>query len=229
MFQNKEQALDTVLETIRGDIGNLKPGDKLCLVFEASAAEGNDPASFILQGFQAEQQQREFGPLEEELKALMQETLPELNSGSAQAPNYETEAARTDLDQDGYEDRAAKFYVGRNAEYCHGVNPAFHLLHALLGIVSEAGELADQLKRHIIYEQPLDRNNVLEEIGDIEWYLAKGARCMDSNLEEVRDANIAKLQKRFPEKFTNEQAVQRDTAAERQVLDDHFDEEETRG
>ena len=109
------------------------------------------------------------------------------------------------------------------------MNPVFHLLHAVLGIVSEAGELADQLKRHVMYQQPLDRTNVLEEIGDIEWYLALGARHMNSSLEKVREANIAKLQKRFPEKFTIERAVFRDTDAERQILDGHFDEDETRG
>ena len=43
--------------------------------------------------------------------------------------------------------------------------------HALLGMVTEAGELADAIKKHVIYGKPLDKVNVMEEIADLMWYL----------------------------------------------------------
>lgn len=45
------------------------------------------------------------------------------------------------------------------------------LAHALLGVISELGELADAWKKHTIYGQTLDRNNMIEELGDLRFYL----------------------------------------------------------
>lgn len=46
-----------------------------------------------------------------------------------------------------------------------------HLLHMIMGVCGEAGELLDALKKHIIYGKQLDMINVIEELGDIEFYL----------------------------------------------------------
>lgn len=44
--------------------------------------------------------------------------------------------------------------------------------HAQLGVITEMGELADQVKRHVIYGKDLDITNFVEEVGDVMWYLA---------------------------------------------------------
>lgn len=44
--------------------------------------------------------------------------------------------------------------------------------HAKLGMVTEVGELADMVKRHVIYDKAIDHINGLEEIGDFCWYLS---------------------------------------------------------
>lgn len=46
-----------------------------------------------------------------------------------------------------------------------------NIWHAVVGMVTEVGELFDAYKKQEIYDKPLDRVNVLEEIGDIMWYL----------------------------------------------------------
>lgn len=46
-----------------------------------------------------------------------------------------------------------------------------HLLHMAVGIASEAGELLDAVKKKVIYRKVLDRENVIEELGDLEFYL----------------------------------------------------------
>lgn len=80
------------------------------------------------------------------------------------------------------------------------------LQHGMLGIITEAGELGDTIKKSVIYEKPLDFNNVEEEIGDLLWYIAVVANACGINLEDCAVKNIEKLWKRYPEKYTNEHA-----------------------
>ena len=93
------------------------------------------------------------------------------------------------------------------------------LLHVAMGLVTEAGEFMDQLKRHIFYGAPLDTVNLLEEMGDITWYQRLGVDELESTLLDILDRNVAKLKKRFPEKFNEAQAVTRDLGAERKALE----------
>lgn len=43
--------------------------------------------------------------------------------------------------------------------------------HALLGLVTEVGELADCIKKHVVYGKELDKTNLMEECSDVFWYL----------------------------------------------------------
>lgn len=99
-------------------------------------------------------------------------------------------------------------------------DPYEDLLHGCAGLSTETGELVDVIKKHRYYGKPVDWVNVFEEMGDVLWYLALLCRAADTTLEEVAEANIAKLRARYPEKFTTEHALNRDTDAERRVLED---------
>lgn len=101
----------------------------------------------------------------------------------------------------------------------HRKYPIVRLTHAALGLCTEAGEFNDALKRHIFYGAPLDRTNLIEEVGDILWYLNISLNVVGSSFDEATDANIAKLSKRFPEKFTELLATQRNLAVERAALE----------
>lgn len=59
---------------------------------------------------------------------------------------------------------------------------------------------------------------VKEELGDILWYMAILMDVFGLTFEDCMEAVIAKLKKRFPEKFDEHQAVNRDLASERQAL-----------
>jgi NTP pyrophosphatase (non-canonical NTP hydrolase) len=87
--------------------------------------------------------------------------------------------------------------------------PLAELQHALLGLTSETGELADVVKKHVIYGRDLDKENIAEELGDILWYLAIGAESVGTTLEEIANANIAKLKTRYPEKYSDKLAAER--------------------
>lgn len=91
--------------------------------------------------------------------------------------------------------------------------------HALMGIFSEGGELADAIKRHIFYGTELDVTNLKEESGDLLWYVQLLIKAMNWSMEEVMDVNEAKLRKRYGEKFTEHAAVHRDLDGERKVLE----------
>lgn len=110
---------------------------------------------------------------------------------------YKTESARTLIDK------------GRE----------MNLLHAAMGIGTEAGEVLDQFKRKIFYGRELDVVHVKEEIGDIMWYVAILLRELDLDFEEILKLNIDKLRARFPEKFTEHYAVNRDLGKERAILE----------
>lgn len=89
--------------------------------------------------------------------------------------------------------------------------PQFHtdLLHATLGISGEAGELVDSVKKSLIYSKPVDLVNLKEEAGDILWYMALLCRVLGCTFEELMAANIDKLKKRYPEKYTDAAAIAR--------------------
>lgn len=68
-----------------------------------------------------------------------------------------------------------------------------HLLHMAMGIAGEAGELLDAVKKHVIYDKPLDIENVVEEKGDIEFYMQGMRSALGITREQTIQANIAKL------------------------------------
>lgn len=92
--------------------------------------------------------------------------------------------------------------------------------NALRGLMDEVGELAGAVKAWIEYGKPLDPLNLKEEIGDCLWRLAQACDAIGITLEQAMEANIAKLQKRYPEKYTDALAAEenRDRQAEREAL-----------
>lgn len=93
------------------------------------------------------------------------------------------------------------------------------IMHGMIGICTEAGELQDMIKKHLIYGKPFDPVNVMEECGDVLWYIGLCLDAVGYTLPEAMERNIEKLRKRFPDKFTNEHALTRDLDAERKALE----------
>jgi len=84
------------------------------------------------------------------------------------------------------------------------------LIHATIGISGEAGELLDAVKKHVIYERELDRANIIEELGDLEFYMEQLRRNQGITREETLEANMKKLAKRYADyKYTNQRASER--------------------
>lgn len=84
-----------------------------------------------------------------------------------------------------------------------------HLLHMVVGVSGEAGELLDAVKKFVIYNQPLDEENVVEELGDLEFYLAEIRRVLVISRYRVLEHNLAKLNKRYGKEYSDKSALVR--------------------
>lgn len=93
------------------------------------------------------------------------------------------------------------------------------LIHYGFGMVTEAGEFIDQLKKHLMYGKNLDAVNLREELGDLLWYISRALTELDTTFEAVMAKNIEKLKARFPEKFIEAKALNRDLKTERNILE----------
>ena len=100
------------------------------------------------------------------------------------------------------------------------------VLHAALGACGEAGELIQASSRPFYEGDPgaVDGINVVEELGDLAWYLAMGAdECRRlgfvSGPADVLRANVAKLRERYPNRFDIQRSEGRDVAAERSAME----------
>jgi NTP pyrophosphatase (non-canonical NTP hydrolase) len=85
----------------------------------------------------------------------------------------------------------------------------YDLRHAALGLASETGEFTTTVKRVAIYDvelTPALRENIVEELGDVLWYVCLAANAVGASLHQVAAGNIAKLAKRYPERYSNEAA-----------------------
>jgi NTP pyrophosphatase (non-canonical NTP hydrolase) len=91
-------------------------------------------------------------------------------------------------------------------------------IHMASGIVTEASELLDAYKKYIAYKKPLDLANLKEEVGDILWYIANYCNINGWSMEDIMATNIAKLRVRYPEKFDEFLAVNRNLNEEYKIL-----------
>ena len=83
------------------------------------------------------------------------------------------------------------------------------LINAVMGLCGESGEAIDIVKKHLHQGHELDREKLTKELGDIAWYLAEAAHALDIPLDDVLDANIAKLKARYPAGFDTEKSIHR--------------------
>lgn len=95
------------------------------------------------------------------------------------------------------------------------------LLHAIMGISDEAGELMGAMKKALMYNKPLDKVNIIEEFGDLIWYVFLGMDAIGVTLEQIQEINSAKLNKaRYKDGFSHDEAINRDLVKERKILED---------
>lgn len=91
-------------------------------------------------------------------------------------------------------------------------------IHMVLGMITESSEIADVYKKKIAYQKDIDEINVKEEIGDLLHYVVNFCSINNWDLATIMQNNVDKLKIRYPEKFTEENALNRDLESERREL-----------
>ena len=83
------------------------------------------------------------------------------------------------------------------------------LINSVMGLCGESGEAIDIVKKWLAQGHELDKDHLAKELGDIAWYLAEAATALDLPLEDIFQANIEKLKKRYPEGFEAKRSMAR--------------------
>ena len=98
---------------------------------------------------------------------------------------------------DEYQRKAAKYDLAEATADLKAVG----FIEKVLGLVGEAGETADKIKKLLRDKDGVvsddDRDLVVKELGDTLWYIASIARYLEVPLSEVAEGNIDKLENRY--------------------------------
>ena len=82
--------------------------------------------------------------------------------------------------------------------------------NATLGIAGEAGEIADYVKKCLYQGHQYDVAVMVEELGDLLFYIANMASLCGVTLEDIAKYNYKKLLKRYPYGFEVERSINRE-------------------
>lgn len=126
-----------------------------------------------------------------------------------ESKEYQEAALSTDLKDRGYEETVLDRVGNKHL---------LRLIHASLGLTTETAEIADAIKKHMMYGKPLDETNLLEEVGDVLWYANVLLNEIGASFDEAMAANIRKLKKRYPQGFTEQSAINRNVEEETKAL-----------
>ena len=96
-----------------------------------------------------------------------------------------------------YQEKAAKYDLAEATSDLKAVG----FIEKVLGLVGEAGETADKIKK-ILRDKDgevsgEDRGLIVKELGDTLWYIAAIARYLGVSLSDVASGNIEKLESRY--------------------------------
>ena len=83
-------------------------------------------------------------------------------------------------------------------------------LNWVLGLIGEAGEIVEMVKKCHYHGHLLDRERMKDELSDLGWYWAVLANSFGLDLEQIALHNVEKLRGRYPEGFSEERSRNRD-------------------
>jgi len=125
----------------------------------------------------------------------------------------QTQEQKADINYDEFVESLSK----PGHDICYELTPRdAHRIHMAMGVAGEAGELLDTIKKAAIYRKPYDKDNVLEECGDILFYVQGMLNSFGFTLQGAITANVEKLSVRYSKgNYTDAQAQSR---ADKEVL-----------
>ena len=76
-----------------------------------------------------------------------------------------------------------------------------HLLNASAGISVESAEVLQSIQRYVYCGKDLNKDHIVEECGDVLWYISYLLTKLGVSLEECLRLNLTKVIKKYPERF----------------------------
>ena len=83
------------------------------------------------------------------------------------------------------------------------------LSNLCMGLCGETGEVVDYIKKGMYHGHILSNNKLIEELGDIMWYISNISNYFSLPMEKILEENIKKLEERYPEGFSEEKSINR--------------------
>ena len=96
------------------------------------------------------------------------------------------------------------------------VSPGF--LHASMGMVTESAENLDLIKKGIGYGRPADLKKIKDEMGDLHYYWTLACVEAGLDLRKIMESNMSKLEARFADGYTDDEANNRDLKKEHEAI-----------
>lgn len=84
------------------------------------------------------------------------------------------------------------------------------VINGLMGLNGEAGEAIDIMKKHLFQGHDLDKEKIMDELGDVLWYIAETCSGLGVTMEDLAKQNIEKLVKRYPDGFDSDKSIYRE-------------------
>lgn len=80
-----------------------------------------------------------------------------------------------------------------------------------IGLAGECGEVCDYIKKAIFHQHGFNKHKLADELGDVLWYVAALAQTAGLSLSDIMEQNIAKLKIRYPDGYSSERSINRET------------------
>jgi NTP pyrophosphatase (non-canonical NTP hydrolase) len=71
--------------------------------------------------------------------------------------------------------------------------------YSVIGLVTESSKILDLVKKSKKSLHPLEKQRVIEELGDLLWYLNLTLDELGLSFEDIMQANLDKISKKYPE------------------------------
>jgi NTP pyrophosphatase (non-canonical NTP hydrolase) len=84
------------------------------------------------------------------------------------------------------------------------------IIYASMGLAGESGEVSEMIKKVVWHGHEMDYDRLLDELGDVLWYVALAADAVGLSVNAVMEHNIVKLRGRYPDGFSQERSKYRD-------------------
>jgi NTP pyrophosphatase (non-canonical NTP hydrolase) len=111
------------------------------------------------------------------------------------------------MDEVQYREEVLRTYAGPN-------DPLFKLSLGAMGLAGETGEVVDLVKKVLFQGHRLDGAMLVQEMGDVLWYLMLLCEVLGCTFADLMAANVNKLHGRYPDGFDVDRSRERGEGAQ---------------